>query len=467
MTAIDVQPVERPAWVRDAIFYEIFPDRFRNGDLTNDPARTEPWGDAPSRTNFFGGDLAGIEQGLSYLADLGITALYLTPIFAAGTNHRYDTHDYLRIDPALGDTERLKSLVAAAHRLGIRVILDAVFNHCGDGFWAFQDVVNRGSSSLYRDWFTVHQWPIRQDPPSYQTCGGAPYLPKLNSLNPDLRHYLLGVARYWIEETDIDGWRLDVPWKLPTDFWEEFCSTVRSVKPDAYIVGEVWRDPQPWLHLWDGAMNYRLWDYLLDYCVRDHMDAEDFSFETGSLMTQLDGVAPWMLNLVGSHDTPRLLTVCGGDDRRAVLALTALMTLPGTPMLYYGDEIGVEGENDPDCRRCMEWDDRRWRPALMAATRRLIQLRRELLAFRCGSFTPLLCFNGTLAFQRGSGDDRVVVILNPRREQRDLAVPIEDGCSTHWTDRLGGGGYPCASGAIRVDVLPATSAMVLQSRQDS
>jgi len=235
-------PDSAPAWVSDAIFYEIFPDRFSNGDLSNDPPEVTPWGSTPTRDNFFGGDLQGIINRLQYLEELGITALYLTPVFKARTNHKYDTCDYLSVDPIFGTTELLRSLVAAAHERGIRVILDAVLNHCGDGFWAFEDVREKGASSNYRDWFFATSYPISLNPPNYQTCCGAWSLPKLNTSNPEVQDHLLNVASYWIEECDIDGWRLDTPWKLPVDFLRRFRDRVKCAKPEAYIVGEAYVD---------------------------------------------------------------------------------------------------------------------------------------------------------------------------------------------------------------------------------
>jgi glycosidase len=458
---METQAADRPAWVQDAVFYQIFVDRFRNGDPGNDPPGAQPWGTPPTRENVFGGDLRGIREGLPYLADLGVNALYLTPIFAAGTNHRYDTHDYLAIDPALGDVEQLRALVAEAHRLGIRVVLDAVFNHCGDGFWAFRDLLERGAESPYRDWFFVRRFPIGQEPPTYQTCGGAAYLPKLNTEHSEVRRYLLQVATQWVEQADIDGWRLDVPWKVPVAFWEEFRAAVKAVKPDAYVVGEVWRDARPWLKLWDGAMNYRLRESILDFCVRDHMDAEDFAFETAELLRHHAEAAPWMLNLLGSHDTPRLLTLCRRDERRALLALTALFTLPGAPMLYYGDEVGMEGENDPDCRRCMEWDEGRWRDTMVATCRRLIRLRRDLPALRRGSWEALLQFNGLCAYRRRFEGEEAIVVLNPRDAQADVSLPLPDGPAGCWRDALGGGRYAAHGGMLRIEDVPACAALVL------
>ena len=203
-----------PDWVNDAIFYQIFPDRFRNGDPSNDPPGVEPWGAEPTRENFFGGDLAGVTEGLPYIKELGCNALYLNPIFQAGTNHRYDTDDYFEIDPALGDDADFDRLITRAHELGVRVVLDGVFNHCGVGFAPFSDVVVNGLDSRYRGWFDVYDFPVRVgEPANYATCGGAHYLPRLNTREPEVEAFIHEVALHWLSR-GIDGWRLDVPYEI-------------------------------------------------------------------------------------------------------------------------------------------------------------------------------------------------------------------------------------------------------------
>ena len=451
----------RPGWVADAVFYQIFADRFARSGENEGCRELAEWGEAPTRENFFGGDLAGIEGKLPYLADLGVTAVYLTPIFKASTNHRYDAHDYLEIDPMLGNADSLRSLVGAAHEVGVRIVLDCVFNHCGDGFWAFRDLMEKGEDSQYRDWFMPRALPIVQDPPNYQTCGGARYLPKLNGEHREVRDYLIRVATHWIRAADIDGWRLDVPWKMSRDFWSEFRAAVKSAKPDAYIVGEIWRDAMPWLDLYDGAMNYRLRDVHLDYCVRDHMDAEDAAFETIGLIDGSGSSAASQLNLLGSHDTARLLTLCKGDAARVVLAMTAMFTSPGAPMIYYGDEIGLEGENDPGCRRCMPWNESEWNPTIATAVRSLIAIRQAHPALRSGTWEPLLVFNGVLAYRRRFHHDEVIVVLNPRNAQFDLKITIDACSNSVWRDLLGGGDYSVQGGALTIDRLAEKSALVL------
>jgi glycosidase len=460
-----------PAWVQDAVFYQIFPERFANGDLHNDPSGAVPWDTPPTRENFFGGDLQGILDHLDYIADLGATALYLTPVFAAASSHKYDTSDYLAVDPAFGSTDLLRRLVAACHARGLRVVLDAVFNHCGDSFWAFQDVVARGAASSYADWFHDITYPVQFDPPSYQTCGGAAFLPKLNLGNHAVREHLLHVARYWIETCDIDGWRLDVPWKAPFDFWRKFRAAVKAIKPDAYIVGETWRDTAHWLagDTCDGVMNYPLRDYILDYCVRDTMDAEDFDHFTARLRAENGPAGAPCLNLLGSHDTPRLMTLCGGNVHRARLAAVMQFTLPGAPMVYYGDEIGMLGENDPDCRRTMRWDPAQWNEDMVSAIRTLSGARRDHAALRRGSVETLRVFNGLYAFRRCTDDDEVVVVANPRGPLADVTIACRAATAAlqhqTWQELLSGRLVERAEDGFHFDLLPEQSALVLVPAQ--
>ncbi len=458
-----IETWEAPSWVRDCVFYQIFPERFCNGDPANDPPGTVPWDSVPTRDNFFGGDLAGIRSKLDYLERLGISALYLTPFFKAYTNHRYDTADYLQVDPAMGTLDDFRALVNALHQRGIRLILDAVFNHCGDGFWAFEDVLSRGAVSPYADWFLVDSWPLVKEPPSYQTCGGAAFLPKLNHANPAVRDYLLSIARYWLAQ-GADGWRLDVPWKVPLDFWRAFRQEVLNTKPDAYIVAEVWRAARPWLagDTVHGVMNYRLRDLILDFCAFDHMDAEDFDYELALLRQEHGASAPFHLTLLGSHDTPRILTVCRGELERVRLAVIFQLTYIGIPMVYYGDEVGMSGDNDPGCRGGMVWDEARWNMPLFELYRRLIALRRAHPALTRGDFVPLRVFNAVYAYHRSWEDDHVVVVLNPRQARRAVRIPLQRAVpvAREWQDVLTGYRFAVDCGSLVLD-LPQCGGLVL------
>jgi cyclomaltodextrinase len=455
-----------PKWVRKAIFYEIFPDRFANGDRGNDPPSTVPWEDTPTRTNYFGGDLQGIMERLSYLEALGIDALYLTPIFQAKTNHKYDTSDYLAVDPAFGDTELLRRLVEEAHKREICIVLDAVFNHCGDGFWAFEDLKAKGERSRYASWFHVKEFPISSSPPSYQAYGSAGYLPKLNTLNPEVQEYLLGVATHWIETCGIDGWRLDVPWRVPREFWRRFRERVKGHNPSAYIVAEIWRNPGPWIEgdTCDGVMNYPLRDLIIGFCVNQKIDAEDLNYELDYLLDLYGPAAPYQLNLLGSHDTPRILTLCQGNVDRAAMAATFQFTFIGAPMIYYGDEVGLLGADDPDCRRTMPWDSERWNKRLQEIYRALIRIRRENPALTSENFEGLLAFNNVYAYARWDGDNEIVVVLNAGEEQNHVLLPLRGENRTRlvWRDLLSARVFKEAHGQLYIDNLQPLAALVLR-----
>ena len=317
MTPVSPMP---PAWVQDAIFYQILPDRFRNGDPLNDPPDKQPWDQTPTPGDFFGGDLAGIREKLPYLLDLGVNALYLNPIFTSPAPHHYDTHDYFQIDPHLGDFATWQHLVQQAHRHGVRIILDGVFNHCGRGFFAFQDVLRNGPASPYADWFHLQRFPLHAYeehlPAGYLGWWNLRSLPKFNTANPAVREYIFAVARYWLEQ-GADGWRLDVPNEIDdAAFWREFRAVVKAANPDAYIVGEIWHDGSRWLQgdQFDGITNYELRTLLLEWLVEGKYRALAFAHRMQELLARYRPAALHaQLNVLGSHDTVRLLTAAGGD----------------------------------------------------------------------------------------------------------------------------------------------------------
>jgi len=417
-----------PDWVKDAVFYEIFPERFANGNPGNDPPGVEPWGGIPTRTNFFGGDLQGVISKLDYLQVLGINAIYLTPIFAANTNHKYDTVDYYQIDPHFGDLETFRQLLSEAHRRGIRLVLDAVFNHVGEGFWAFQDVVAHGEASPYVNWFYIEDLPITKEPtPNYATYENADYLVRLNIHNPEVRRYLYDVARHWTQQ-GIDGWRLDVPFMVNHRFWMAFRRVVKEINPDLYIVAEIWQQATDWLQgdECDGAMNYRLRDLILDFYVNGKLDASAFDRELAVLRAEHPGETAYtMLNLLGSHDTPRFLTLCQGDKERFKLATAFLFMHVGVPMIYYGDEVGMNGENDPDCRRPMIWDPAAQDQGLLTWHRQLIDLRKAHPALRRGGIRIVHASGDVYAFERYYNDDHVLVIFNRGAMDQTIWLPAE------------------------------------------
>jgi glycosidase len=263
----------------------------------------------------------------------------------------------------------------------------------------------------------------------------------------------------------IDGWRLDVPWKASPELWPEFFQRVLSHDPDAYVVTETWRGTRDWTtgDRAHGVMNYRLRQNILDYAAFNHQDAEDFDYEVHQLLAEHGATAAHHLTLLGSHDTPRILTLCKGDVGRAIIAIALQMTLPGVPMVYYGDEIGMEGENDPDCRRPMIWDESRWCWPIWDATRALIGLRHQNEAIRHGELRTLRVFNGVYAYARVHADAApVVVVLNPRDEQPKLSIPLGDlSQHTDWIDVLSETRYTVSGGTLTFEPLAPQSAHVL------
>ena len=450
-----------PDWVKDAVFYQIFPERFNNGDKSNDPAGVEPWGNIPTRENFFGGDLQGVMDKLDYLQELGVNAVYLNPIFAARTNHRYDTIDYFKVDPMLGDNALLKELVRRMHARGMHLILDGVFNHCGSGFAPFLDVMEKGEQSQYKDWFIARSYPLTTEPVNYLSCGGCVYLPKLNHAYRPVQEFILKVSRFWIEEAGIDGWRLDTPFKLPLVFWKEFRQAVKAANPQAYLVGEIWREAGPWIQgdVFDGVMNYRLRDILYDYTLTNLLDGEDFGYELQTLLESHGPAAVGMLNLLDSHDTTRVLTSYKGDWQKLRIALTALMTLPGAPMIYYGGEVGLLGETDPDCRRCMPWDQKEWNQPVYEMTRALVAFRHAHPAVRYGKPEKLSAFNGLFAYRMAYDGDEVLVVLNPREAIANYSMPAHSTAAT-WVEAFTGQKFTASSGSLCLDI-PSRSALVL------
>ncbi|NUN71346.1 MAG: glycoside hydrolase family 13 protein, partial [Bacteroidetes bacterium] len=269
--------VNVPAWVKDAVFYQIFPDRFANGDPSNDPAGAERWGAPPKGNNFFGGDLQGIMDHTGHLQRLGVNALYLNPIFEATSNHKYNTKDYLRFDPSFGTNALFDRFSSHVREVGFRLVLDGVFNHVGTAFAPFEDVVKNGDRSPYASWFNIFSWPVKGPrEPNYECWWGYGSLPKLMAQHPEVKEYLLSVAKQWTPK--IDGWRLDVANEVPHEFWKEFRTAVRGWNPECYIVGELWEDASPWLQgdEFDATMNYRFRAACLEFFTKDAIDAAGF-----------------------------------------------------------------------------------------------------------------------------------------------------------------------------------------------
>jgi glycosidase len=418
-----------PNWVRNAIFYQIFPDRFYDGDHATDPPGSRPWGERPTRESFFGGDLVGITEKLDYLENLGITALYLTPIFTAPSNHKYDTVDYFEVDPAFGGNAALARLVTALHDRGMRIILDGVFNHCSDRHPFFLDVIAHGKASEYWDWFTIEGAEVISEPePNYARWAGVRNMPEWNHRNRKVREYLLSVVRHWIHEYDIDGWRLDTTDYLPPDFVKDIRCVAKEEKSDAYIVGEVMGLATSWFKhdALDGVMHYRLRDALIGFFANGDCNAASFAGFVRSIWHSYPDEANYSsYTLLGSHDKPRFLTLCGGDKTSLILAAAFLFTFPGAAAIYYGDEIGLEGGDDPDCRRVFPWNEKAWDRNLLETFHQLAHLRQQEACLRRGTIEFVTAHEQHLVFKRKLSQEEIIIAINTgnKDEPLNLASP--------------------------------------------
>lgn len=437
-----------PDWVRDAVFYQIFPDRFARSLQVPKPGHLDDWGAPPTYHGYQGGDLVGVAERLDYLQDLGINAIYFTPVFQSASNHRYHTHDYEKVDPMLGGNAALRRLIDQAHARHIRIVLDGVFNHASRGFFQFHDIMENGPNSAYLDWFHVQGFPLNaydvDKKPNYGAWWGLPALPKFNTGSPQVREFLWGIGRKWID-FGIDGWRLDVPNEIDDDsFWREFRHRVKDGNPDAYIVGEVWSDSQRWLQgdMWDAVMNYQFTRACIAYFIGENVEEEDLRktslFPAGPSgaaafarsIERLMGIyAPSitavMLNLLDSHDMARFLSLARGDLSALRLATTFQMTYPGAPSVYYGDEIGLSGGHDPANRGAFPWhrpDD--WNMDLLHEFQRLIALRKSRPALRRGTFKIVHAEGDVLVHARQLGDETVVVAFNAGRASARLDLNL-------------------------------------------
>lgn len=437
-----------PEWVKHAVFYQIFPDRFSRSTRTVHQRGIEfkPWGTPPEEQGFQGGDLLGIVDRLDYLSALGITALYLNPVFSSAANHRYHTFDYYQVDPILGGEKALRELLDQAHRRGMRVVLDAVFNHGSRGFWAFHHILEVGENSPYLDWFHIHGWPLRpyssdeHNPPNYDAWWGIPDLPKFNFDNEGVRDYFLEVSQHWIN-FGIDGWRIDVPEEIQNDdFWREFRQVVKRANPEAYILGEIWHEGHDWLQgdRFDAIMNYALNRAALGFFAHDtlrtdyspggyelrKLTVEEFAGSVEYLLNLHEPqIVQAQLNLLDSHDTARVQWIVDDDQSAHRLCLLFQMTMPGAPCVYYGDEIGMKGAHDPYCRAAFPWHDKgQWDTDLLKFYREAIQMRHRYPALRIGEYETLYVADNVYGFQRQLGRQSAIVCFNAGSQKQTISI---------------------------------------------
>ena len=424
---------ETPDWVADTVWYQIFPDRFCDGGSGEKSPYTKEWKYKKTGLwDVYGGDLRGIREKLPYLKELGINGIYLTPIFASDSNHKYDTTDYWKIDPAFGTEEELKSLVKDAHTAGIRVMLDAVFNHCGEKFAPWQDVVEKGPDSKYYDWFFIKKWPFPKNrhntrEGNYYAFAFADPMPKLNTNHPEVVSYFTELCSYWLKEWQIDGIRFDVGNEVSHSFLKQLRHSLKAVNPEVYLLGEIWHDSIEWLKgdEYDSVMNYPFCQSLNDFYMDDTRTAEDFSHGINRCYSlyyeQMNRV---LFNLLDSHDTERLYTRVGKNVGKFYQQLAVLFTMQGSPCIFYGTELLMEGGHDPDCRRCMPWTDieaGRYETEL-SRMKTLTSIRQKYDACKSGNITWKLDrkMPRVVWYEK---DETIGVVLNGQKEAAGVNVP--------------------------------------------
>ena len=412
---------EVPDWAANKVVYQIFPSRF----AASQPVDKKLWYKAPiTPMDDLHGDFRGIIDHLDHIQDLGIDVIYMTPSFKSNSCHKYDTIDYYEIDPSFGTKEELKELVQKAHDRGMKVVMDAVFNHTGKEFFAFKDILEKGEKSKYLDWYYIDELPLKGkwgEIPNFLCFGYYGGMPKLNLKNPEVEKYITDIACYWIRECDIDGWRLDVGDEISHFFWKRFRRAIKAVKKDMLIIGEIWHYAGDFLEgdEWDTVMNYPFYLNLIDLLADEKISVSQFVQNLGYLKGRLHKKCyPLMWNLIDSHDTARFLHLCKDNKKKQHLAAAFQLLLPGMPMIYYGDEYAMPGANDPDCRRGMYWDEEYQDKEMFEWYKRLLQVRK---AHTC-------IVEGELAESITRDEDETIVLIRKNGEE---TIALIFNCSNH------------------------------------
>lgn len=403
-----------PEWAKNKIIYQIFPSRF----ATSKEVSKEEWYQAPiDHRADLKGDLRGIINRLDYLKELGVDIVYMTPVFESPSSHKYNTVDYYKIDPSFGTEEDLKELVDKAHSLGMRVILDAVFNHTSTEFFAFQDVLKNEEKSPYVDWYYIDSFPLKMEwgtKPNFKTFSYFPGMPKLNLRNDEVAEYCIGVARYWIEKCNIDGWRLDVGDEVSHAFWRRFRKAIKKTNPEALIIGEIWHHAEDFLdgEEWDTLMNYPFCFAVENFVANESITATEFLGQLGYIEGNYHKkVYPLLWNLIDSHDFSRFLYRCKENVDRFKLGVGLQLVWPGMPFIYYGDEYGMTGGADPDRRRGMVWDEAYQNKEVYQWYKKLIQIRKEYPALTEGKTVDMFADDAHSIFAITKELDRKQITL--------------------------------------------------------
>jgi len=416
-----------PFWAAGATIYQIWTDRFCDGDPSNNLPCTKDWGVLPDRQTYFGGDFAGIIQKLPYLKQLGVDILYLNPVFASPSYHKYDICDYETVETCFGGEKELGRLFKAAHKLGLRVILDGVFNHCSVQHPFFRDLMEKGESSPYCNWFFPYSFPVRKETCNYDTFAGmVPDMPRFNTANPAVQDYLIENTVMWTKKFSADGWRLDVCDEVSHTMLKQLRKQLTAVRPDILIVGEIWNHAGKWMQGDEvhAVTNYKYRQAMLKYFT-GRCDAISFwHLLSHTRMQYKTPVWPYLININNSHDTARLCHSLKGDARLGLCALALEVMLDGMPLVYYGDEVFMDGKDDPDCRRAMDWGS--VGGEFYNRAQELISARSEIKALRYGRMQLAYAQDRTLCFFRKTNDETLLCAINP--SDKEVTLPLTANC---------------------------------------
>lgn len=427
--------VDPPSWAKDAVIYNIFPDSFATGkEYISGKPTEEVFADGHITHGKLGGTIRGIKENVDYLKKLGVNAIYINPIFVAGEYHKYDLIDYFHVDPCFGTNDEFRELVDTFHENGIRVIIDGVFNHCGWRFFAFEDVVQHGEKSPYKKWFYNLTFPVvrPEDPneyPGYECFGYERMMPKLNTADPEVEEYFCRVGKYWVEQYHIDGWRLDVASEVNDRFWRRFCQEVKTINPEAILIGEVWESANHWLDgtIFDSTMNYDFRRHCRRFFGDCSIDAAEFDNRVTDMRMRYRSQTVFsQLNLLDSHDVSRFLSLCGEDKARYQLAIIFQMTFPGMPSIFYGDEQGISGILEEEYRHPMLWDKK---DEMFAFFQQIIQIRNQEEVLRRGKYRTVSAEEGSglYVYERYLGDECIRIMLNMDSQSYNVAEYMKNG----------------------------------------
>ena len=461
-----------PDWVYGSVMYQVFPERFANGRSEINPDNTVEWGSVPTRLDFQGGDLYGVIDKLDHIESLGVNILYLNPIFLSGSTHKYDSWDHFKVDPTLGGDDGLRDLISNCHDRNIKVILDCSLNHVHPRHFAFQDIVKNGENSEYKNWFTIFDYPVRlihrphlyantykvgwdgneeeykrylektfdetkvpvevrddDGPivePSYKAWWGVPDMPKVNFESKEARQWALDVTKHWIENFDIDGWRMDVAKELDFSFWKEFRDIAHKANKDTLLISEIFGDTSQWLQgdRFDGTMNYSFREAMTDYFATKRINNKEFADSLANLysMYSFEALSSCQ-NLLSSHDVKRFLNRCGNEEDGILGAIFLQATFPGIAGIYYGDEIGLGGADDPFNREPFPWhSEESWNSTILDYTKKLMNIKKSSSIFKYGRFELLDDNEQFVAFRRILKDESMLCIINRSKSNDDFNI---------------------------------------------